>query len=204
MSRAGLPLFCALIFVGAMSCNNNSKKTEAGSHSNLPDSIEKGKKIFENNCVRCHGMDASGLTGPSLRRPKLKYAPDLSSFTTVVEQGIPGTGMPANWSFSDTECHQLFSYLSYLKNIGRETPEGDSALGRLVYIRARCSNCHMMLGEGSSIGPDLSEIGESRNPAYLKQAIIDPGATLPKVQTFLMGMDFHYIFRWWSLQMTEE
>src|SRR5215471_17402019 len=182
-------LFYVLIFIGTLACDNNSNRTE-GNHSNLPDSIAKGKKIFENNCVRCHGMDASGLTGPSLRRAKLKYAPDISSFTSVVEQGIPGTGMPSNWSYSDTECHQLFAYITYLKNIGHETPKGDSALGRIVYVRSGCSNCHMMNGEGLSVGPDLSTIGDSRNPAYLKQAIIDPGATLPESTDLFNGYGF--------------
>src|SRR5215831_7162697 len=122
MYKSPLSLCCILIFAAIASYNNSVKRTETNS-SSLPDSVASGKKIFENNCVRCHGMDATGIIGPSLRRPKLKFAPDVASFTAVVEQGIPGTGMPANWSFSDTECHEVYAYINYLKNIGRETPK---------------------------------------------------------------------------------
>jgi putative heme-binding domain-containing protein len=38
----------------------------------------------------------------------------------------------------------------------------------------------MMNGQGNGIGPDLSEIGFSRNPAYLRQSLTDPGAALPE------------------------
>lgn len=146
----------------------------------MPDSFLAGKKIFENNCVRCHGMDASGLTGPSLRRQRLLHAPDLASFTAVVENGIAGTGMPANWSVSASECHQLYIYINSLKGKNREVVSGDSAAGKLVYLKTGCANCHMVNGSGNSIGPDLSEIGAIRNAAYLRQALIDPGAALPE------------------------
>jgi cytochrome c oxidase cbb3-type subunit III len=88
--------------------------------------------------------------------------------------------MPANWAFADSECHQLYAYINYLKNQGKETPKGDTAAGKLVYTKSGCVSCHMMNGQGNSFGPDLSQIGASRNAAYLREAIIDPGATLPE------------------------
>jgi cytochrome c oxidase cbb3-type subunit III len=173
-------LSCIFILLLSASCNPDVKKNTVADKGNLPDSVAEGKNLFEASCVRCHGMDGSGLTGPSLKKPKLKHAPDIAAFTSVVEQGIAGTGMPSNWSFSDAECHKLYAYIGYLKNQGRETPEGDSAAGSLVYKSAGCANCHMMNGQGSGFGPDLSGIGFSRNPAYLRQSVIDPAATLPE------------------------
>src|SRR6266700_482277 len=98
--RGTLLFTSVLIF--SVSCNNNPKGN-AASHSDayMTDSVAAGKKLFEATCVRCHGMDGSGLTGPSLKRAKLAHAPDVASFTTVVEQGLQGTGMPGNWAFSD-------------------------------------------------------------------------------------------------------
>ena len=179
MHKVFLFLFSFILFVLA-SCNNNRKEAALHSNKPMPDSLLAGKKMFENNCVRCHGMDASGLTGPSLRRRRLLHAPDLASFTSVVENGIAGTGMPANWSFSDSECHQLYVYINSLKGQNREAVSGDSAAGKLVYLKTGCANCHMVNGNGNSIGPDLSEIGAIRNAAYLRQALIDPGAALPE------------------------
>jgi cytochrome c oxidase cbb3-type subunit III len=179
MYKVFIFLFSFTLLVLA-SCNNNGKESALSNNTPIPDSALSGKKIFENNCVRCHGMDASGLTGPSLRRQKLLHAPDLASFTSVVENGIGGTGMPSNWSLSDSECHQLYVYINSLKNQVREAVSGNSAAGKLVYLRTGCENCHMVNGSGNSIGPDLSDIGAIRNPAYLRQALLDPGAALPE------------------------
>lgn len=174
-------LLYILLCISIAACNNNPTPNKAAElAANMPDSVLEGKKTFEASCVRCHGMDASGLTGPSLRRTHLKHAPDLPSFINVVEYGILGTGMPSNWAISDSDCYQLYAYINYLKNQGKETPVGDTAAGRKVYAGAGCASCHVMNGEGNSIGPELSEIGASRNATYLKQAIVDPAAALPE------------------------
>jgi len=185
-------LLCVTMFIAAAACFNNSQKNGAISSGSggMTDSAAAGKKLFEATCVRCHGMDGSGLTGPSLKRARLIHAPDETSFISVVEGGIAGTGMPSNWAFTDDDCKQLYAYVSYIKNQGKETPPGDSTEGKLVYVKSGCANCHMMNGEGNSIGPDLSEIGASRNPAYLRQALIDPGAALPESTDLDNGYGF--------------
>jgi cytochrome c oxidase cbb3-type subunit III len=174
-------LFYWLILICLGACKNNSTNSIALADIGvMPNSVAAGKKMFETTCVRCHGMDGSGLTGPSLKRPKLKYVSDLASFIKVVTLGIPGTGMPANWVYLDEDCRNLYAYINYLKSQGKETPEGDSAAGYLVYKNSGCATCHVMHGEGNSIGPELTEIGATRNAAYLHQAIIDPSAALPE------------------------
>jgi putative heme-binding domain-containing protein len=35
-------------------------------------------------------------------------------------------------------------------------------------------------GQGGSLGPDLSEVGARRSPAYLREALTDPGASAPE------------------------
>lgn len=183
-------LLCVIVPPAFIACNNNNNYSDKTTAANFRDSVAKGKKIFDAACVRCHGMDASGLTGPSLKRPKLKYAPNLPSFIKVVEFGIPGTGMPSNWAISDSDCQKLYAYISFLKNQGKETPKGDAASGSKVYASAGCASCHIMHGEGNSIGPELSEIGASRNAAYLKQAIIDPATALPESTDIDNGYGF--------------
>ena len=180
MSKSIQPLFFMFMLIALASCNNNNQKNEILADSNLPDSVAEGKKLFEATCVRCHGMDGSGLTGPSLKRQKLMHAPDVASFTAVVEMGIAGTGMPSNWAFTDSDCHQLYAYINHLINQGMEEPKGDSAEGSKVYSVSGCATCHVMNGQGNSVGPELTDISASRNLSYLRQAIIDPGATLPE------------------------
>jgi cytochrome c oxidase cbb3-type subunit III len=168
-----------LLLIIYVSCSKTGKDNAVASDGHLKDSIVAGKKIFENACVRCHGMDASGLTGPSLKRPKLTHAPDRPSFTAVVEGGIAGTGMAGNWSLSDDEAHQIYAYILSLRNRGNETITGDTIAGRKIFFSYSCSNCHTVKGSGKAFGPDLSLIGASRNIAYLREALMDPGAKLP-------------------------
>ncbi len=191
MSCIRKPFFYFLLFLSVFACNNENKNSRSlTDKDHLPTEVLEGKNLFEASCVRCHGMDATGLTGPSLIRPKLKHATDLPSFTKVVEQGIVGTGMPGNWVFADEDCSQLYAYINYLKNKGTEVPKGDTAAGRIIYMKQACMTCHLMNGHGTGIGPDLSEIGASRNAAYLRQAILDPGASLPESTDIDNGYGF--------------
>ena len=180
-----------LLFVFA-ACHYNKvpQKVQLTKENESPDLVLKGKRLFEATCVRCHGMDGSGLTGPSLKTAKLTHAPDLLRFSTVVQQGIAGTGMPANWAYTDEDCKQLYAYINKLKNLGNEIPSGNPAQGKKVYANNGCRNCHLMQGDGISIGPDLSKIGTSRNLAYLKQALVDPTATLPESTDLENGYGF--------------
>ena len=44
--------------------------------------------------------------------------------------------------------------------------------------KGACENCHRVRGRGSRVGPDLSDIGAQREPADLRQSIVEPGAVI--------------------------
>ncbi|MGH7568554.1 MAG: c-type cytochrome [Gemmatimonadales bacterium] len=49
----------------------------------------------------------------------------------------------------------------------------------LLRDRLPCLGCHQLNGDGGRIGPDLSNLGARRSPAFVLGMILDPAATLP-------------------------
>ena len=69
--------------------------------------------------------------------------------------------------------------LAYLKEVEGDIANGDLDNGRLVYFgKAACSECHVLGGEGGTLGPDLTSIQRDRSAHDLVEAIVYPGASL--------------------------
>ena len=55
------------------------------------------------------------------------------------------------------------------------TLAGDSTRGQAIFEgKGACTGCHRVSGEGSRVGPDLSEIGRLRHSTDIERAILDP------------------------------
>jgi putative heme-binding domain-containing protein len=150
--------------------------------------LSAGQDRYGVLCARCHGMLGEGGEGPSLKRPRLSYAPDDESLKRVIGGGIPGTGMPGNWALGPTELHQVAGYVKSLGQLDAEEAPGDAEKGQLVYeTKGNCSACHILRGVGKGIGPELSEVGLRRNSEYLYRSITNPSADQPKVSNRFRG-----------------
>jgi cytochrome c oxidase cbb3-type subunit 3 len=153
-------LFCALLAYGQ-------------------DDVARGKKLYEGFCSLCHGQTGTGGKGPNLAQPTLSRAPDDERLVAVIKDGIRGTEMPGFWQFTDREAKDVAAYVRSLGRIAPETLPGDPAHGKALYASRGCAGCHIIRGAGGSLGPELTEIGARRNAAYLKEAIVHPGASVP-------------------------
>ena len=138
-----------------------------------------GKLLFERHCALCHGMDGRGGRGPSLRRRKLVRAADDQALKSLIENGIPPE-MPEAWFLSKGEIASVAAYVRTLGNAPEETLPGDPARGKAIYARSGCSACHILGGEGSGFGPDLTEVGGRRASARLRETLENPAKTLPE------------------------
>jgi putative heme-binding domain-containing protein len=59
---------------------------------------------------------------------------------------------------------------------------GNPVAGSKVYQRVgNCASCHILNGEGNGIGPELSNVGQRRNAAYLRRSVTNPSADQPKL-----------------------
>lgn len=142
------------------------------------DDLAEGEKLFRVHCARCHGMSGAGGEGSNLARPKLKYAPDDEALLTLIEDGIPGTGMPGIWTLNSEQAPKVAAYVKTLGEIEQEEMPGDAARGKRVYeTSGGCPACHIVAGHGTGIGPELTDIGDRRGLDYLRQSLLDPAET---------------------------
>ena len=56
---------------------------------------------------------------------------------------------------------------------------GDPGKGRDIFWNhpiAACKNCHMLGGQGSTVGPPLDGIAGRKDEAYITESLLDPNA----------------------------
>lgn len=140
-----------------------------------------GKKLYNNQCALCHGIEGTGGKGPALNQPKLRHAPTQTALLKVIQQGIPGTEMPDFWALSDTEARQV---AAYVRSLGRLKPvklPGNVARGQKLFeTKGNCLACHVVQGTGGVSGPELTDIGLRRGAEHLRQAVLEPNAATPE------------------------
>jgi len=154
--------------------------------------LPRGERLFAANCAPCHGPRGDGGKAAALARPKLPRAPDDEALSRLIRAGIPGTEMPGTRHVTDADVQEI---IAYVRSLGRAAPAsvpGDPGRGAVLYrsAKANCAACHTIHGLGGALGPDLTDIGARRSPAYLRQSILDPEASVP--ENFI-------VYRWMSL-----
>ena len=145
--------------------------------------ISEGKSLFLADCASCHGADAKGGRGPALLGGTQRTREEL---LRVVQEGIPGSTMPAFRGFPDEE-NNIVAYVLSLqpqadagtrRESGSPRHAGNAASGMAIYTAQGCPGCHRIGHTGSVFGPALTRVGASRSYEYLRQSLIDPSAEI--------------------------
>jgi cytochrome c oxidase cbb3-type subunit 3 len=145
------------------------------------DDIAAGKRVYDSQCALCHGMGGTGGRGPAFTVPKLQRASDGQELIGLVLNGINGSGMPAFWFLGE---RPVFQVAAYVRSLGAMTqgapPPGNPEHGKVLFKANGCGGCHVVEGDGSAYGPELTDIGARRSAAFLRESILDPGASVPE------------------------
>ncbi len=171
-----------------------SNAEDAGNLYNTRFDINAGLKYFERQCSRCHGFDAKGNdeTGaPDLTGRLSRASSDVGIFN-IIRTGVPGTAMlPVAADLPDSQVWQLVAYIGSLSTdpANIDLPGSVVAGSRLFANKGDCNSCHMIDGQGGRLGPDLSRVGERRNPEELLTDILDPHQEVAP--------------RWWTMRVTD-
>ena len=143
--------------------------------------IAAGSKVYQANCVQCHGSTGIGVGGIDLRRGRLPRAPSDEALAALVAGGIPGTGMPP-FRLTPDEMRGLVAYVRSGLGVDANAPPvrlGNAARGRTIFeSEGRCLTCHRVGTAGSRSGPDLTDIGATRTPAAIMRSLLDPNGAM--------------------------
>ena len=137
---------------------------------------DRGRRLFDIHCSRCHGVGGGGGEGPALTKPVLRYAPDDVALVSVIQDGIPRTAMVGSFALSDAEAMDVAAYVRSLGRVEQTAVAGDVERGRAIYDEQACGACHIVAGEGRGIGPELTAIGEARGADHLRSSLLDAPA----------------------------
>jgi mono/diheme cytochrome c family protein len=179
--RRGLALLVGLLAVAA-GCDFPGQP-RAADRPVRADRVLDFATLYGRNCAGCHGADGRLGPAPPLNDPAfLAIVPD-SVLRDVVEQGRPGTPMPAfaqsqGGPLTDAQVKALAAGIKPRwrparppeKSLPPYEPEsggagkGDAERGRKVFALA-CACCHGPRGEGGD--PDSDEAGAINDPAFL-------------------------------------
>ena len=168
----GAAIASASIGVKAQTTNRSDERKVSKSDSGY------GKKTFASTCAVCHGLDGKGgERAPNIAdRPNVQRLSDAELFS-IVQNGIPETGMPA---FHAMQRFQIRAVVAYLRGLqgkdGAVKLPGDSQRGREFFFgKAGCSGCHMIKGKGGFIASDLSAYAASHGADRIRSAILRGG-----------------------------
>jgi len=113
--------------LSAVAAYVQSFDSTTNSRTIVPESLARGKALYEKNCLACHGStgDWKGPAATTLAPPPSNFKtiqPDFNYVLKVLRDGIPGTSMPV-WQdhISDSDTAAVAEYV-------RSLYEGDQRL----------------------------------------------------------------------------
>jgi len=140
--RSQLAVFVGIMALSAWTVSLSAQDHAAGAHMHpeaakvanpvkaTPDSIAAGKKIYDTQCVNCHGeagkgdgkMAASITTGPKpsdLTDKEWKHGSSDGEIFTLIKEGSKGTGMRGYGT--KLKDDDIWNVVNYLRTLGPKT-----------------------------------------------------------------------------------
>jgi putative heme-binding domain-containing protein len=139
--------------------------------------IEDGGRVFQNTCANCHGPDGNEVAGIDLGRGQFRRPMTDQDLVQIIRTGIPGTPMPAS-NFPEEQAERVVAYLrSVAASKQSVSAVGDAVRGKALFEgKGTCATCHRVSGNGSRLGPDLTNVGQLRRAVDLERSLLDPDA----------------------------
>ena len=149
----------------------------AGEYS--PADIQSGSVVYALQCSQCHGPTGDQVGGIDLRSGRFRNnVANDDDLRRIITNGIPNTSMPGR-KLAPAELTAVVAYIRNMRDFNTTVVKlGDSGRGRTLFEGNGCAGCHRVGTTGSRVASDLSEIGSSRSPAAIQQALLDPSSMM--------------------------
>jgi putative heme-binding domain-containing protein len=137
--------------------------------------IAAGEQLYSMACSACHGPEGEGGRGPNLVIGPAAQNKRPTQIYYSIKNGVPGSDMPPYGSMPNEQLWQLTAFVSSLSRPAYEMDiPGDVKAGEeLFFGRAGCASCHMILGRGGALGPDLSNAGLQNYLLQLREGVLE-------------------------------
>jgi len=141
--------------------------------------IQAGSVVYALQCSQCHGPTGDQVGGIDLRSGRFRNnVANDDDLRRIITNGIPNTSMPGR-KLAPAELTGVVAYIRNMRDFNTTVVKlGDSGRGRALFEGNGCGSCHRIGGTGSRVASDLSEIGSSRSPAAIQQALLDPSSMM--------------------------
>lgn len=151
--RFSVSIALLLMVIGSCVCvqaQTDAEKSAGTSNGR----VDSGKRAFTSaGCAACHGAQGQGTKlAPQIAPPPL----ELPALIGYVRQ--PSGTMPAvsATSASDQQLSDIYAFLKSAAPASQgETPEGNPANGKKLFLAYGCYQCHGYQGQGASTGPRI-------------------------------------------------
>ena len=103
--------------------------------------IAEGRRVFENRCAACHGLDGrGGERAPDIAMRAAAQQRSNRTLSQIIKAGIPAAGMPAFASIDETTMGALITYVRFLQGqTGVANIPGNPRSGEALFFgEARC------------------------------------------------------------------
>jgi ubiquinol-cytochrome c reductase cytochrome c subunit len=149
-----------LIIVGvgysAVASAGTSGGARAANQPNESVEVRKGRQLYEDGCITCHGMNLQGVQN---RGPSLIGVGQAAVYFQVITGRMPVARQEAQAPrkhprYTPEEVDQLSAYVQEVGG-GPTVPEGDLRDGDLAeggeLFRINCASCHNFAGRGGAL-----------------------------------------------------
>jgi cytochrome c oxidase cbb3-type subunit III len=174
-------IFIPLLLAGSINVVQAQAIHPKNPHGTGPEVVAAGHGIYNRTCTACHGVDGGeGERAPALVGDRRFFRLSESAIFDTIKNGIPGTGMPA-LGLPDDDIWRIVAFIRAMRGSASETDvAGDTKRGAAIFSgKGGCLKCHMVNGQGGSIGPDLSNVGAQVTLKHLRESLSQEGPIPP-------------------------